>query len=76
MGSTLSRPQADLLYAHFDRVLLMLDGDAAGRHGATAIPDALTGRIRVTRITLDDGCQPDHLSADVIQQLVGGHVRA
>jgi DNA primase len=76
MGSTLSRPQADLLCAHFDRVLLMLDGDAAGRHGATAIVDALTGRIRVTRITLDEGCQPDHLSADVIQELVRGHVHA
>lgn len=76
MGSTLSRQQADLLCTHFDRVLLMLDGDAAGRHGATAIADALTARIRVTRITLDDGCQPDHLSAEVIQQLVGGHVHA
>ena len=36
MGSTLSRPQADLLTTHFDRVLLMLDGDQAGRHGETA----------------------------------------
>lgn len=76
MGSTLSRPQADLLCAHFDRVLLLLDGDAAGRHGATAIADALTTRLRVTRIMLDDGCQPDHLSADAIQHLVGAHVHA
>lgn len=76
MGSTLSRLQADLLCAHVDRVLLMLDGDAAGRHGATAIANALTERIPVTSITLDAGCQPDQLSADVIQQLVGGHVHA
>ena len=34
MGSTLSRQQGDLLTTHFDRVLLMLDGDEAGRHGA------------------------------------------
>jgi hypothetical protein len=30
MGSTLSRYQADLLATHFDRVVLMLDGDEAG----------------------------------------------
>jgi DNA primase catalytic core len=76
MGSTLSRHQADLLCTHFDRVLLMLDGDAAGRHGATAVADALTARIRLTPITLDDGCQPDHLSADVLRQRVGAHLHA
>jgi hypothetical protein len=43
-------------------------GDSsAGRHGATAIVDAPMERRRVTRITLDDRCLPDHLSADVIQ---------
>jgi DNA primase len=76
MGSTLSRQQADLVCARFDRVLLMLEGDAAGRHGATAIAEALTARIRMMRITLNDGCQPDHLPADVIQQLVEEHVHA
>jgi DNA primase len=30
MGSTLYRYQADLLATHFDRVVLMLDGDEAG----------------------------------------------
>jgi hypothetical protein len=33
----LSRHQADLLCTHFDRVLLMLDGHAAGRQGSAAI---------------------------------------
>jgi DNA primase len=31
MGSALSRHQADLLATHFDRDLLMLDSDEAGR---------------------------------------------
>jgi DNA primase len=72
MGSTLSRTQADLLTTHFDRVLLMLDGDAAGRHGTTAITATLRERLEVRPILLDDGTQPDHLAADVMQRLVGG----
>lgn len=75
MGSTLSRPQADLLTTHFDRVLLMLDGDEAGRHGAVPITSALAGRITVVPIALDDGTQPDQLAPAVIERLVGEHVR-
>ena len=74
MGSTLSRHQADLLTTHFDRVLLMLDGDEAGRQGAAAVTSALAGRINVIRILLDDGTQPDQLAAAAIQRLVGGHL--
>lgn len=75
MGSTLSRPQADLLATHFDRVLLMLDGDDAGRHGAAAIPSALAGRIELVPILLGDGTQPDQLPAVAIRQLLGAHIR-
>jgi hypothetical protein len=46
MGSTLSRHQADLLCRHFDRVLVMLDGDEAGRQGTAAIVSTLTSRVR------------------------------
>jgi DNA primase len=35
MGSTVSRPQTELLVSHFDRAVLMLDGDDAGRQGTT-----------------------------------------
>lgn len=70
MGSTLSRDQADLLGTHFDRVLLMLDGDAAGRHGAAAIVQTLAGRMPVTAIPLEDGRQPDQLSPGEIQQIL------
>ncbi len=76
MGSTLSRAQADVLTTHFDRVLLMLDGDEAGRHGMTAIAAALRDRLEIRPILLDDGAQPDHLAASVIQRLVRGERRA
>jgi DNA primase len=75
MGSTLSRQQAELLTTHFDRVLLMLDGDAAGRHGAAAITSALAGRIEIVPILLDNDTQPDHLTAAAIQCLLGGDLR-
>jgi DNA primase len=76
MGSTLSRTQTDVLTTHFDRVLPMLDGDEAGRHGTTAITATLRERLEVCPILLDAGTQPDHLAADVIQRLVRGERHA
>jgi DNA primase len=70
MGSTLSRCQADLLATYFDRAILMLDGDDAGRQGTSAITSLLTGRIGVTLVTLHGGAQPDQLTAGDIQELV------
>src|SRR2546428_5896473 len=75
MGSTLSRPQADLLTTHFDRVLLMLDGDDAGRQGAAVIASTLAARMEVVPIRLDDGTQPDQLTPNVIQRLLGAYLR-
>jgi DNA primase len=70
MGSTLSRRQADLLCAHFDRVQLMLDGDAAGRQGATTIAQTLAPCMDVAVIALEDGRQPDQLPSGEIRRLV------
>jgi DNA primase len=70
MGSTLSRHQADLLRSRFDRVLLVLDGDDAGRQGATMIAQALAARMPVTVVSLDSGCQPDRLAPREIHRIV------
>jgi DNA primase len=75
MGSTLSRYQADLLSSHFDRVIVMLDGDDAGRQGASAVAAALAERMAVTATSLTDGLQPDQLAADEIRRLVIGAVQ-
>jgi DNA primase len=75
MGSTLSRRQADLLCTHFDQVLLMLDGDAAGCQGSAAISDVLTSRVLVSVISLRDGKQPDQLAPEEIRRLVRSHER-
>jgi DNA primase len=52
MGSTLSPYQADLLRTHFDRVLLMLDGDEAGRLGVATIIRTLTSRMGLPLIVI------------------------
>jgi DNA primase len=72
MGSSVSRPQADLLTTHFDRVLVMLDGDEAGRHGTAAITNVLAGRLDVVPLLLDEHTQPDQLAPVEIQRLVDG----
>ena len=70
MGSTLSRYQADQLTTNFDRVVLMPDGDEAGRQGALSIARTLGVRMSVCAISLDDGRQPDQLSREEIQRLL------
>ena len=68
MGSTLSRYQADLLTTHFDRVVLMLDGDKAGEDGAAAIAGTLAPRSSGATISLKQGTQPDQLPSREIQR--------
>jgi len=71
MGSTMSKAQEELLAEHFGHVIVMLDGDQAGRTAAEGIADRLR-RIayRVDVVTLPDEKQPDQLSADEIAQAV------
>ncbi|MBX9660412.1 MAG: toprim domain-containing protein [Nitrospiraceae bacterium] len=68
MGSSLSDAQETLL-AQFNRVILLFDGDDAGRAAALAIVPRLMARTFVKVITLPDGTQPDQLSSDEINQL-------
>jgi len=72
MGSTLSKHQADLLTMCFDRVVLLLDGDEAGRHGAMSIAQTLGASMSVSAISLEDGRQPDQLGPAVIHLLISG----
>jgi DNA primase len=58
LGTQLCEPQRALLAA-VPRVILLLDGDPAGRQAAVAIRDRLP---RAAIIDLPDGCDPDDLS--------------
>jgi DNA primase len=70
MGSSLSAAQESSLLGHFERVVLMMDGDAAGRAASAAIAVRLSGRRSVQVVRLPDGSQPDQLSSSTIRQLL------
>jgi hypothetical protein len=48
----LSQSQADVLTSHFDRIMLMLDGDAAGQQGTVAIMNLLARQMPVAVVQL------------------------
>ena len=75
MGSSLSEAQAGLLAKHFRRVVLMLDGDAAGQRAATIIATRLSSSMEVSTIRVPDGKQPDQMDSKQINALVSGQIR-
>ena len=70
MGCTMSEEQERLLVAHADMVLLMLDGDAAGRQGTEDCLRRLVRKAWVKVAHVPDGKQPDELTAEELQQLL------
>jgi DNA primase len=71
MGSSLSAEQENALLEAFNRVVLLLDGDAAGRAASRAIATRLCKRCWVAEVLVPDGTQPDQLSLEAIHQLLG-----
>lgn len=71
MGSTMSAAQEELIRDHFAHVVVMLDGDDAGRGASETIADRLRSVIyQVDVVTLTDGMQPDQLSHDELHRLL------
>jgi DNA primase len=72
LGSTMSKSQEKLLQ-DFAHVVVMLDGDEAGRVATEGIVDRLQRILyKVDLVELPDGMQPDQLSAnEVRRRLVG-----
>lgn len=70
MGSALSASQERLLTERFERVILMLDGDAAGRAASRAIRARLCEKCSVAVIDVPEGAQPDQLPFAAIGNLV------
>lgn len=68
MGCDLSAAQEELLQA-FKRVVVMLDGDEAGRHASQGIASRLMRRHFVRLVDVPEGKQPDGLSAEEIKAL-------
>ena len=68
MGATLSGHQEQLLVEHFDRVVLMLDGDATGAEAATVISAQLIDQVFLRVVRVPEGSQPDELSSEAIRE--------
>jgi len=72
IGSAMSQAQEDLFAAHFGHVIVMLDGDEAGRVAAVDFTNRLRRVVyRVDAIELPDGVQPDQLSGEELRRLLG-----
>lgn len=69
MGCSLSLRQEQLLCEHFREVILLLDGDKAGRAAAAAIAQRLVPKVSTRLVELPPGSQPDRLGADQIRCL-------
>ena len=69
MGCSLSRRQEELLQQHFREVVLLLDGDNAGRRSGAGIAQRLVSQVSTRLVELPSGTQPDMLSADQIRCL-------
>lgn len=74
MGSCLSVEQEKLLCQRFPRIVLMLDGDEAGRKGSAAITERLRGKCRLRICQLGVGEQPDQFSSEQIQKMLESDV--
>jgi len=63
MGSTMSPIQERMLAETFSQIVVMLDGDEAGRVATETITDRLRQVVfKVETVALPDGVQPDQLS--------------
>ena len=70
MGCSLSEEQEKLLARHFRQVVLMLDGDEAGRRAAGEIAGKLAHKVWVRVVDVPEGRQPDQLSTEELQALL------
>ena len=71
MGCSMSAEQEAQLVVHFRRVVIMLDGDEAGRNATGEIVSRLAHKLWVCAVDLAEGKQPDQFSIDHLQQLLG-----
>jgi len=70
LGSSLSGEQGEIICSHFKKVVLLFDGDDAGRAATDNCLGRLGRRLWVTAISLPDKVQPDQLSTEAIQTML------
>ena len=73
MGSALYPSQECLLIERFRHVILMLDGDSAGRHATAEIAFRLRSHCTVQVIHLAPDTQPDQMTSEEIWRVLRTH---
>ncbi len=66
LGSSLTEEQEELITNYFNRVILLLDGDEAGRAGTDDCLRRLGRKVFVKALTLQEGQQPDSMSREEV----------
>lgn len=75
MGARLSATQRDLLAARYTSIVLLLDGDHAGRTATEQIAGDLAPACSVTQVLLPPDMQPDQMAAADIRHALTGEER-
>ncbi len=70
-SSSLSDEQADILVSCGRPIVLMFDGNTAGYAGMRTAAAKLITRTWVRVVKLDDGVEPDQLSGEQLDRLIG-----
>lgn len=70
MGVQLSEAQKGLLVRGFRRVVVLLDGDDAGRAASGRVAQVMAPVTQVTQVHLPTGVQPDQMPVHQIQDLL------
>ncbi len=70
MGANLSDAQEKLLLERLRQLVLMLDGDEAGRRASQQLAARLGGKVSLSMVGLPSGRQPDQLSNEEIERIL------
>jgi len=73
MGAALYPSQQRALLDHFRSVILMLDGDTAGRCATARMAAQLRPYVSLGVIHLPDGVQPDQLTTEAVREIWQAH---
>lgn len=76
MGAALYPSQQHALLQHFRSLILMLDGDAAGRRATAHIAAQLRPHLPVRVVDLPDPVQPDQLATETIREILQPYIGA
>jgi 5S rRNA maturation endonuclease (ribonuclease M5) len=74
-GSHVNRPQVEKILKWFDSVVLVMDGDKAGKEARDRLELTFSQRVHVATYLIPDGRDPNEMTPDEIEDLKARFVR-